>query len=221
MIWSVLQARAFYEKELQILKHVYGEVHPDIAVAYNNIALIELKRGNITVCLLWVLELRVVMTGQYENTELLLSAAIKIAKETFGDRHEEFGITTLNLAIAQLTNGDKERAKEGFERALACLSATLGDAHPDTLKAQMGIDMCSWIDLDWERRHRLLPVRSWLFLTETIPIKWRRAERCILSQRSFFSNFRWAFMRGILTITLHGKSKALFCVIESWNTLIT
>lgn len=73
--------------------------------------------------------------GRYRESIGFFKEAIAIKRELFGESHQEYATTLLNLATIYSNLGEAELAVEHASIALAILKEKLGDEHPLTWKA--------------------------------------------------------------------------------------
>jgi tetratricopeptide (TPR) repeat protein len=111
-IGDARQAIECYEQALSIAKGVYGEKHPNVASALNNIgsaweALGEPKKA----------------IGYYEQ-------ALSIDKEVLGDRHPKSATMLINIGEAWRIQGKSKKAIGYYEQALSIAKEVYGEEHP-------------------------------------------------------------------------------------------
>jgi len=107
------EAEPLYVRSVAIFEKAYGEDHPNVAAAVNNLA--GLLRA----------------TGRLDEAEPLMRRALEIDEAAFGPDHPNVAIRLNNLAqLLQATNRPAE-AEPLMRRALAIDEAALGPDHPN------------------------------------------------------------------------------------------
>ena len=71
--------------------------------------------------------------GKYDEAEPLYREALKVKRETLGDRHPSTLASINNLGLLLSDQGKYDEAEPLYREALKVQRETLGDRHPDTL----------------------------------------------------------------------------------------
>jgi tetratricopeptide (TPR) repeat protein len=98
-------ALQWHRQGMSIARAEYGEAHPLVATAIDNIATVYRKQGKITEALEWS------------------QKALDIYRKTAGETHLDTATAWNNLAMLHVAQKDYPQALEGFQRALAILEA--------------------------------------------------------------------------------------------------
>lgn len=96
----------------KLIKIHWGDNHPRVLMALNNLA--ELKRK----------------TGHYAEAEALLLRSLKISARSFGMEHPSAAILLSNLALLYENMGNVSRAESLYQRSLKLKKRELGPNHP-------------------------------------------------------------------------------------------
>lgn len=115
------KAEQVLREALRIQKATYGEVHPEVAVTLNNLAV--------------VLE----NNQRFDEAETLQRRALSISRKLLGDNHPDVVIALSNLAFLQYTKGDPPQAAETFRESLKASRLAFGNDHPDTLSIMVNL----------------------------------------------------------------------------------
>jgi len=94
-----------------------NELHPDLAEAINDLALLHQ------------------LMGDYDESERFYLESMAMKRRLYGDKHPEIANALENLASAMQDKGDLARAEPLYQQALAMWRALLGDTHPEVANA--------------------------------------------------------------------------------------
>jgi tetratricopeptide (TPR) repeat protein len=94
-----------------------NELHPDLAEAINNLALLHQ------------------LMGDYDESEKFYLESMAMKRRLYGDTHPEIANALENLASAKQDKGDLAGAEPLYQQALAMWRALLGDTHPEVANA--------------------------------------------------------------------------------------
>jgi tetratricopeptide (TPR) repeat protein len=94
-----------------------NELHPDLAEAINDLALLHQLRGD------------------YDDSEKFYLESMAMKRRLYGDKHPEIANALENLASAMQDKGDLARAEPLYRQALAMWRALVGDTHPEVAMA--------------------------------------------------------------------------------------
>ena len=89
--------------------------------------------GEVTVFTLDTLGTELQVQGKYDEAEPLYREAVKVSRETVGDRHPDTLGSINNLGTLLWDKGDLAAAELLCREALEGLRETLGDQHPNTI----------------------------------------------------------------------------------------
>jgi tetratricopeptide (TPR) repeat protein len=89
--------------------------------------------GEYTVFTLNTLALKLQAQGKYDEAEPLYREAVKVSRETVGNRHPDTLTSINNLGLLLQAKGDLAAAEPLYREALEVQRETLGDRHPSTL----------------------------------------------------------------------------------------
>ena len=92
---------------------VHAGVHPDLAEALNNVALLLYE------------------TGDHAAAGALYQEALDMARTLHGPQHENIATALMNVGQVLHDQGEYARAEANYGEALAMQRALLGDGHPD------------------------------------------------------------------------------------------
>jgi len=109
-----LKAVNYYEQALAIVKKVYGDQHPNVAIGLNNL-------GSAWKSL-----------GEYKKAIKLYEQALAIDKKVYGDQHPNVATYLNNLGGAWESLGEYKKAIKLYEQAESIFLNTLGEDHPYT-----------------------------------------------------------------------------------------
>jgi tetratricopeptide (TPR) repeat protein len=145
----------YYEQALAILKEVYGEKHPQVATALNNLGLAWNDLGGHRKAIQFFEQALAILKEVYgEKNQNVASAlnnlglawndlgetqkafeyyeqALAIWKEVYGGRHHQVAAALNNLGGAWQALGESRKAIEYYEQALAIDEAVFGKEHPN------------------------------------------------------------------------------------------
>ena len=107
------EGKRHFELSLDLKLPLVGSEHPDVASAYNNLAIVLRVQGNLK------------QAKEYHER------ALAIMQQTLGPQHPDVATSYNNLATVLRDQGDLKQAKEYYERALAIRQQALGPQHPD------------------------------------------------------------------------------------------
>jgi eukaryotic-like serine/threonine-protein kinase len=151
---SLADARAHQERSLELKKAIFGDDHPEIALATNNLATVLIDLGDYDQGLAMYERAREIyeatLGADHPDTamplmnaaevhwrrdelaaahELMLSA-LAINEAAFGADHPRVGLTLGNLGLVEHALGRDHDAIATYERALAIFRAKLAPEHP-------------------------------------------------------------------------------------------
>ncbi len=106
------KAIGYYEQALSIVKEVYGDRHPNVAIILNNIG--EAWR----------------ILGEYKKAMEYYEQALSIDKEVYGDRHPDVATRLNNIGLALHDLGEPIKAIEYYGEALSIVKEVYGNRHP-------------------------------------------------------------------------------------------
>lgn len=118
------KAEEMYKKSIQIRREVFGEKHLEIAIGYNNLALLYDDQG------------------KYMEAEDLYKKSIQIRKEVFGEEHIEIAAGYNNLAGVYADQGKFKEAEELNQKAIHIREKILGREHLATATSYNNI---AWV----------------------------------------------------------------------------
>lgn len=104
------------EKALALYKEVWGEEHPDVAIALNNLATLHLEYAN------------------YQEAETLLRQARDIQEKTLEEENSYSLRTLSNLASLYALQGKYSEAESAFINLLEKRKRLLGEEHPSVAR---------------------------------------------------------------------------------------
>ena len=122
-----------YGKALAIREEVLGDLHPDTADTYNNMAAVYHKQSDYTLAMEYY------------------SKALAIREEVLGERHPSTAQTYNNMAIVYDDEGDYATALEYHGKALAIKEEVLGNRHPSTATTYNNMAMVYYAQGDYAR----------------------------------------------------------------------
>jgi serine/threonine-protein kinase len=103
---------AAMEEALAIRRALHGEVHPGVAVSYNNLGTFYLKQGD------------------QDQAERYLRESLALKRQLYGDTNIRVGRSLANLAVVQHRRARYREAEELNSEALPIFVAALGEDHP-------------------------------------------------------------------------------------------
>ncbi len=106
------EAIPFAIQSYKLIKNNWGENHPKVILALNNLA--ELKRK----------------TGHFADAEALLLRSLKISAQSFGMEHPTVAILLSNLALLYENMGNFSKAESLYQHSLKIKKRVLGPDHP-------------------------------------------------------------------------------------------
>jgi len=106
-------AEALYRRALRLNRALYGDLHPDVAVAL----------GNLGAVLHW--------QGDDAAAEAMDRESLRIARELLGPRHPTVAMRLNSLGMLEAGRGDLEAAEKDLREALAVNRSLHGEDHPD------------------------------------------------------------------------------------------
>lgn len=107
---SPADARQFYREALRLRKRYFGDLdHPDLAGAYNNLALLESNLGN------------------YADADSLYSISLRMKRRMYDSANVDLATTINNLALAELELGHPFEARTLLQEGVGMLRATAED----------------------------------------------------------------------------------------------
>lgn len=80
--------------------------------------------------------------GQYERAIKVAEEALKVAKETFGEKHPYVSSSLNNIALLYITQGEYAKAESLYEQSLKIAEEILGENHPQLISILEGMAKC-------------------------------------------------------------------------------
>ena len=106
------EAKAEYERALEVQRRALGEEHPNVAVSLGNLGLVYLYKGDP------------------DRAKIYNEQALAIETKVFGEDHPEVASSLSNLGNVLAAQHEYAKAQELHERALAIQEKALGNEHP-------------------------------------------------------------------------------------------
>ncbi|HVO51017.1 MAG TPA: serine/threonine-protein kinase [Thermoanaerobaculia bacterium] len=152
----------FAEQRLALLKARYGDRHPEIANALNDVALGKMYAGDLEGAekeYLEALDMDVSLLGEdhpevaalrenlggvylrlkkFDRTAALLESVLASRRKALGDDSEPVARTLTNIAAVHKIAGELAAAEKAYPEAIARLTKALGPEHPDVGIALLG-----------------------------------------------------------------------------------
>ncbi|HHH50720.1 MAG TPA: tetratricopeptide repeat protein [Saprospiraceae bacterium] len=110
------KAIEFHEKALKVDLDSFGDKHPTVATAWNNL-------GQA-----WYAK------GEYDKAIEFHEKALKVYLDSLGDKHPTIATAWNNLGVAWRAKGEYDKAIEFHEKALKVDLDSFGDKHPDVAR---------------------------------------------------------------------------------------
>ena len=105
------EGRATLQRSLEIHIRLQGARHPDVALVYNNLALVHERLGEL------------------ERSAEFMQRSLDILEPTLGPEHPTVGVVTSNLGLLLFYMGKVEEAQGPARRGVEILEAALGPDH--------------------------------------------------------------------------------------------
>ncbi|MEM7584519.1 MAG: serine/threonine-protein kinase [Acidobacteriota bacterium] len=115
------EAEPMLRQALKLFKQHYGEIHPQIAAAWNNLA-----NG------LWQLE-------HWDEGDEAMHKSIEIKQELYGEIHPNIAISLGNLAGSLSRRGELDEAARLYRQAYEMRQEIFGPSHPRVAQSQAQI----------------------------------------------------------------------------------
>ncbi len=112
------EAEPMLREALAINQRFFGDLHPEIAAAWNNLA-----NG------LWQLE-------RWDEGDEAMRRSIELKQGLYGDTHPKIAISLGNLAASLSRRGELEQAAALYRQALEMRQKILGPSHPRVAQSQ-------------------------------------------------------------------------------------
>ncbi len=106
------EALAALEESLAIHRDLHGEIHPAVALSYNNLGSFYLKQGD------------------QDMAERYLRESLALKRQLYGDSNIRVGRSLANLAVVQHRRAHYREAEQLNAEALPIFVAALGEDHP-------------------------------------------------------------------------------------------
>ena len=103
----------YYHRALQQALTQHGEIHPDVAISYNDL-------GVVYVC-----------KGEYEKALENYNKSLQIRKTLLGEDHPDIATVYSNLGVLYRAKEEYDKAMEFHGKALQIRLMALGEDHPD------------------------------------------------------------------------------------------
>ena len=130
---NAFEAIEYWTQALKINKAIFGDSHPNVAGALNNL-------GNAWSNL-----------GEKKKAIEYFTQALEIYKAIFGDSHPDVASTLNNLGAAWSNLGEKKKAIEYYTQALEIYKAVFGDSHPSVADTLNNLGT-AWSDLGEKKK---------------------------------------------------------------------
>ncbi|BAY11379.1 FxSxx-COOH system tetratricopeptide repeat protein [Calothrix sp. NIES-2098] len=144
------EAEPLYKKALSLRQRLLGEAHPDVAISYNNLAMLYYSQGRYaeaeplyqTAQMLLGEEHPCVASsynnlgalydsqGRYLEAELLYKKALALNQQLLGEKHPWVASSYNNLALLYYSQGRYAEAEPLYQKALSLKKLLLGEKHP-------------------------------------------------------------------------------------------
>ncbi|MBD2509794.1 tetratricopeptide repeat protein [Nostoc muscorum FACHB-395] len=111
------EAEPLYKKALELRQRLLGEEHPDVAISYNNLALLYSDQG------------------RYSDAEPLHKKALELWQRLLGEEHPDVANSYNNLALLYSDQGRYSDAEPLYIKALELRQRLLGEEHPDVAQS--------------------------------------------------------------------------------------
>ena len=116
------ESEQIYRKTIAFFEDFYGEVHYEVAISVNNLAIVLDE------------------TGRYAEAERAYRRAYQIKLALFGKRHIEIGFAANNLGVFLLEQGQTRLARRYLQQALGIFTKTLSPEHPSLHSCQKRLE---------------------------------------------------------------------------------
>jgi tetratricopeptide (TPR) repeat protein len=148
------EAEPLLKQSLEIMRKIYGEYHPSVAISLNNLALLyyeESKYNEAEPLYKQSLEIRRKIYGEYhpsvatslnnlaelydeegryDEAEPLYKQSLEIRRKIYGEYHPDVAGSLNNLAALYLKKGKNDEAEPLFKQALEIRRKIYGEYHP-------------------------------------------------------------------------------------------
>ncbi|CBS89807.1 tetratricopeptide repeat protein [Azospirillum lipoferum] len=115
-------AIAVRQRQLDAVRHLYGEEHPNTLVSMGNLASTLWKQGDLA------------------GARVLEEQVLAVRRRVFGEEHPQTLTSMNNVAETLSSQGDLAGARELQEQVLVVRRRVLGEEHPNTQALQIGLD---------------------------------------------------------------------------------
>ena len=105
------EAEPLVREALQIYRGLYGDVHPRVGVAWNDLSVV-----------LWQLE-------RWQEGDEAVERSLDVKRKLLGDEHPDLAVSLSNWAGSLRRRGELNRAADLFQQALELRRAAYGKAH--------------------------------------------------------------------------------------------
>ena len=119
-------AIAVRRRQLDAVRHLFGEEHPDALTSMNNLAVTLRNQGDLA------------------GARALEDQALAVRRRVLGEEHPDTLTSMSNLAEALSSQGDLAGARKLQDQALAVRRRVLGEEHPDTLNSMNNLASTLW-----------------------------------------------------------------------------
>jgi hypothetical protein len=119
-------ARDGFERQLEALRRILGEEHPDTLTAMNNLASSLSAQGDL------------------QGARQLEEAVLRIMRRVLGEEHPHTLISMNNLALTLSDQGDMPGARQLQQEVVQIRRRVLGEEHPHTLTAMNNLAGMLW-----------------------------------------------------------------------------
>ncbi|MEZ5470935.1 MAG: protein kinase [Marinicella sp.] len=115
------QALLLTEENLQAIKKILGNDHPELAMAYNNLSVFQRLEGHLDAAI--------------HNAKL----SEAIYRQRFGDSSEGLAQALSNIGLGYFFKQEKQTAISYLNEAAEMLSEIFGESHPETMHAKANL----------------------------------------------------------------------------------
>src|SRR5215218_10625412 len=136
------EAVANARHRLELQKQAVGERHPEYATGLNQLALL------------------LIMHGDPDRAEPLLTQALEIRKDALGENHPDYATNLSSLAGLLWARGDLDGAEPLLRQALEIRWEVLGSSHPKSVASLNSLEQLLRAKQDWEGIERLSSGRA-------------------------------------------------------------
>ncbi len=123
----------YFEKALEILRDVFGEMHPEMAIIYDHLGKAYASEGD------------------YDSAIKYYKKMLEIELKASGGDSSQIAKGYDNLGKAYFFKGDYDKALEFYEKSLETKKKVLGELHPDTAVTYNNIGMVYQIVGDYNK----------------------------------------------------------------------